>query len=190
MGLIITGTARSGTRYTSHAFKSLGFVIEHERMGRHGTADWLVPAWSDQAWTKRRRFPIVHQVREPLGTIASLSTIGRNAWSQIAKFVPEISKDRDLRDRMLAYVVWNDLAQSMAVYQYPVEELSAHIPKLVDIGGFPLPPKPRRWDFTVSLLDRNARPHDTLTWRDLDTSNQRLADQVRKRADRYGYPHD
>lgn len=38
---LITGFARSGTRYMSQLFKSFGFDIRHERMGRDGISSWI-----------------------------------------------------------------------------------------------------------------------------------------------------
>jgi hypothetical protein len=49
--LAIIGCGRSGTKYVSELFNSLGINIGHERLDKHGIASWtLVPNTSIELW--------------------------------------------------------------------------------------------------------------------------------------------
>ena len=91
---LITGCGRSGTMYMAKMLQSAGLDVGHEALGQDGVVssiwavadDWY-PSYHQQR--KRPAFDVVlHQVREPLATIGSLTTAQPGSWRWNARHIP------------------------------------------------------------------------------------------------------
>tara|TARA_R110002020_G_scaffold455_1_gene2306 strand:- start:414 stop:1133 length:720 start_codon:yes stop_codon:yes gene_type:complete len=148
--LLILGSPRSGTYFTTRLLHNLGLDIRHESTDTHGTVSSL-HLLNTSGFTK-----IVHQIREPLKTISSLHKIdwlSKELWlnqkdddnftghfnvNRGAKLTGEASmirenswryfldriKDRNLtRKCMKAYISWNELAMENSEFTFKIEEV-------------------------------------------------------------------
>ncbi|MEL7422698.1 MAG: hypothetical protein AAFN81_06895, partial [Bacteroidota bacterium] len=89
--IMIIGCGRSGTTYTSKLFKSFGYEVGHERLGKNGISSWMLvsdqtqvpigPSFKD---LRSLELPIVHQVRHPIKAISSLQATGHISWKFLA----------------------------------------------------------------------------------------------------------
>lgn len=187
--ILVVGCPRSGTCFISTLFKEHGFDVGHEAWGRDGIACWRLAGNSD-FWRGfnlcpreiQGAHPAVHQVRHPLGTISSLLTIAEVSWDIMAKSIPLRTK-HPLHRAMQAYILWNRLAQQRASYTYRVENIRQEYPELCRRAGFVSTLKP---DFATSEKT-NGRPHESLSWADLESVDAPLAMQVRALSVEYGY---
>lgn len=180
---LITGCGRSGTLYMAKALRAAGLDVGHEEAGEDGAVSsaWCVdsrhyPYYHEQG--PRPEFDIVlHQVRHPLPTIASLTTSQSASWAFTEQFVPIPEGDVVAKAAYFWYH-WNTLAERQAEFTYRIENLE------------------NRWDEIMSVLRHNApysscaqllknvnsRVHGAVNWTDIP-----LARQIRGMARRYGY---
>jgi hypothetical protein len=133
-GLLITGCPRSGTRYIARLLTRLGRDVGHEEMGRHGIASWCMAVVAEEAPWGPARQPqhtfetILHQVRNPVFVIPSLSTLNDRSWEFIHAYIPcDRSEPLLLRAAKLWYH-WNLHAQSIAHWRYRLEQLEDVFP--------------------------------------------------------------
>ncbi len=174
--LLIIGCGRSGTMYTVKLLQELGFDIQHEVMGSDGMVSWFA-TFEDCCCLPKEHLPpvkhsdfiILHQVRHPVETIASIQTFTERSWQRVCMRVPEISLRDPLLVRCMKYWYhWNSIAEEKAVLTYRVESLD-------------------RLDTQRVSKRINQREHSELTWADLKSVHSALCESVREVADRYGY---
>jgi|TARA_R110000851_G_scaffold330513_1_gene503412 hypothetical protein len=148
--LLILGSPRSGTYFTTRLLHNLGLDIRHEGTDIHGTVSSL-HLLNSSGFSKT-----IHQIREPLKTISSLHKIdwlSKELWldqkdddnfaghfntNQGAKLTGEASliretswryflekiKDRNLtRKCMKAYITWNELALEKSEFTFKIEDV-------------------------------------------------------------------
>tara|TARA_R100001377_G_scaffold77321_1_gene54558 strand:- start:776 stop:1492 length:717 start_codon:yes stop_codon:yes gene_type:complete len=147
--ILIIGSPRSGTYYTTRLLHNLGLNIRHEGTDQHGTVSSL-HLLNSSGFTK-----VAHQIREPLKTISSLHKIdwlSKELWldqkddsnftghfkansvklSGKATIVREFHwryflnkiKDRNLtRKCMKAYISWNELAFEKSEFTFKIEDV-------------------------------------------------------------------
>lgn len=129
--ILIIGCGRSGTKFISRLLTEIGLEMGHEKMMRDGLSNWYFTPTSTEhrqpigAKIKFDEFEyghILHQVRNPLDTIASAQTFMDESWSFISKFIP-IDFDRPIAYRCMQYwLFWNRLAQENSEWTYRVED--------------------------------------------------------------------
>jgi hypothetical protein len=189
--IVITGCGRSGTTYTSRLFKTFGFSVGHEREEEHGISSWYLasekskrkPTLKD---VQSRNIPIVHQVRDPIKVISSMSTVSDRSWKLIRECIPIKSND-SLRLKCMKYWYhWNLLAEDKSEFTFQIEKIKDHLPKLFSIAGFD------ESHLEISKMSKvptniNKRNHSSLTWENLETEDEQLTEDIRKLATRYGY---
>jgi hypothetical protein len=123
MQLAIIGCPRSGTRYITRVLRQLGVDVGHEKLRAAGTADWHL-ACNDLA-----AFDLVlHQVRNPLRFVESLTTIRRTTrhWLHLKKHLPRgcrLTGDW-IADGAAVWYWWNGMAEKKARFTYRVDDLS------------------------------------------------------------------
>lgn len=101
--ILITGLGGSGTHYVSRILREMGFNVQHEALGSHGSVAWqfavnekLVssgkyPYISDKItsentiWSPRFRY-IIHLVRDSLSQISSLSSHSDKTFEFLVQF--------------------------------------------------------------------------------------------------------
>ena len=106
--IIIIGTGRSGTAYTSMLLKQCGIDVGHERMGKDGVSSWYLTtkfeAFDGLDWEDLESDPylIGQQIRDPLKTIPSLMTFNKQSQSFIRRSGAHNVKPKNrLHDAML-----------------------------------------------------------------------------------------
>ena len=155
--IIIIGCARSGTGFISEKAKEIGLDIGHEKVGEHGIADWSQT--TDGLFIDKQDGVFCHQVRNPLDTIASCTTLAGESWQFISKYIP--IGDSLIHSCMIYWYYWNLLAEEKASHTYQLE--------------------------TFEPSNVNSRDHITLTWEDLKEIDSELTDKIIDLAKSYGY---
>lgn len=183
---LITGCGRSGTKYMARVLRAAGLDVGHETLGADGVVSsiWAVedeyyPAYHHQG--PRPEFDVVlHQVREPLATIGSLTTALPGSWKWNARHVPIVVEEHSVLDMAIMYWYWwNHLCQMVSDYRYRIENLEQEWYTLQQLIGF------------TGELDRsipktvNSRRHRIVTWDDVKRAQPHLP--VKNLAARYGY---
>jgi len=191
MPFLITAHPRSATGYTAALLRLLGQDVGHETVGRDGCVSWLHAApggsvpWLNAPVTDYAFSPLLHQVRHPLGVIASSVTLTDEAWRYIHDRVGHPGGGSRLRWAMHSYVAWNDLIEKIhpALF-YRVEDLKRPetLAAFCDALGVDVPEALPQLPETV-----NSRPHEPVTWSALKALDKKLYRRVRKLARRYGY---
>jgi hypothetical protein len=173
--VVIIGCGRSGTTYISNIFQSVGIDIKHEKMGINGTSDWhLTTKFIGNNYT------ILHQIRHPLKTMASMFTAPITTWKSINKYIPLTLKNT-LLDAMRYWYFWNLIAESRACFTYRVENLYNEwgtICSILGIGGA---------KYEEISKTTNSRNHSELTWDELEKEDGLLTTAIHWLANKYGY---
>lgn len=191
--IVITGCPRSGTAYITVLLNALGVKIGHEAVREDGIASWLLAARSNKGpygpgFSKlgTRPLAVVHQVREPLATIASMTTLLGPSWKFAASHIDCAREPSLVRMAMKLWVGWNALTEKIAEKRYRIEEIDTVLPELLKFFN-----RAPAGNLQAVLADipRNVhtRPHDTLTWQDLEREDQALSERVREMSKTYGY---
>jgi len=176
--IVITGCARSGTKYISEVLKKAGKDVGHWNTGgSDGIASDLVAPWELRGAT------ILHQVRHPLHQIASMQTALRHTWNYIAAMLDFNGTDSVLRYCMRYWLKWNKLVAEKACLTYRVEDIDTswdEIKQLLGLDGVKLPAVPK---------DTNSRKghYKPVGWDELKAADTELAKAIFKQALEYGY---
>lgn len=126
--LLVTGCPRSGTKYAATLLQELGLDVRHEQLGRDGISSWCLAVDAGAVpWGPPRRDltfrTTIHQVRNPIDVIPSLSTLRTQSW-QFAGLHTSCSLDEPLLLRSAKlWTQWNLHAQALASWRYRVEDL-------------------------------------------------------------------
>ena len=195
--LAIIGCGRSGTKYVSKLFNSIGIKIGHERLSKHGIASWtLVPETNVEVWgpsfkkISKINLPMVHQTRDPLKVISSVKTVFSDqvTWNFISKFIPIKNEETITLKAMKYWYYWNLMAEKKALFTYQVEEIDKHIYKLIEIGRFNIKLNNRLLLSSISKKV-NSRIHSDLSWNDIQEEDDRLSQRIYDLSLRYGYKY-
>jgi len=202
--LLITGCARSGTKYIAQVLRGCGLDVGHENVGKDGVASWVMVLTADSCpWGPTRKnlsfTHIFHQVRHPLDVISSIyTTEGPKSWGYITSHLPEISWNDPCIVRAAKYwYYWNLRAEAISEFTYRIEEIESVWPEFEKRLGRRLDPsvltttpknvnhrdlKPKRHNFDTNI-DRAA-----FTWEDLQRElDPVLYRNIRHLAQKYGY---
>jgi len=177
--------------------QALGLDVRHEAMGYDGAVSWREA--KGKPFTYRRvkvdggdeRGPVefahtFHQVRAPLLTIASMSTMGPHAWRYIHKTMPKVDPraPKLLRSMQLWYFM-NLMFERQAERTFRIENIDAILRDLCETLDV------RYSKRVLKSIPRNVntREHPGVGWSDLFTADPRLAVDIMNLAGRYGYEH-
>lgn len=177
MRIAIIGCARSGTKYISEVLNYLGLKIGHEYDNTNGIVDW------HKTCSDLKHYDLIlHQVRNPLNSIASITTLLPESWELIKKHIPEINEDDTLIVKCMKYwYYWNLLAEKHKAYFYNIESIETLLPSLCDML------KVQHKDISHIAKDLNKRNHVTLLWENLITEDEQLAIKIKELAAKYGF---
>lgn len=191
--LLVTGTGRSGTHYTSELLKQMGYDVPHEAVGKDGAASWKHIVSGEFVYIGKNREAeidstgftrILHQVRHPLKVIASMQTFSDSTWAYMAKFIELDAGLCPIRRSMQAWVRWNEFIEPKADWRFQIEELKDVFPEFCKHAGIPtveMPKVPER------AKDSRTKRYNPLTLADLAKKDARLALEVEALANRYNY---
>lgn len=182
MKLCILGCGRSGTSYTASMLNSAGLRIGHEYPGQDGSVGGIF-------WKKTRRnlldYDVIwHQVRNPIHTIASLTTLKPASFTE---YMFELGSPRcampqsSLCRAMLVWLMYTEWADRYATYTYQVEDFDRVFPRIMALYGKHCQP--------IQSISKklNTRPHATVRFRHLMRAHPTMAELVRFRGIKYGY---
>ena len=185
---LITGAGRSGSTYIAKVLQRCGLDVGHHKMGRDGTVCGFYCFDVAKYPVKSHPVPrphfdvILHQVRAPLKSIASLQT-GRS-WKWTSQFLPLTAKAPLLMKCCYNWLVFNEEAERQAVFTYRIEALEAAWPEIQRLLGFQY-----GYRQAAAKVSRkaNARKHSRVTWADVRDASPFIYCDIRKAAKRYGY---
>ncbi|MEI8124458.1 MAG: hypothetical protein WCG42_01735 [Parachlamydiaceae bacterium] len=193
--LLITGCARSGTKYIAKALTVGGLQIGHESLKKDGCASWFMNVQTDHAPYGRRSTEnihyqhIFHQVRHPLGTISSVySTEPPDAFSFFSEYIPEINEELDSRLVKSAkyWYYWNLKAEVQAEWRYKLEEIDLAWEEMSAKLGVPL--DKRALDIVPKTTNHRDKPINKFTWAELKKDlPPDLFSAIQDMTLRYGY---
>ena len=182
---LITGCGRSGTLYTATLLQQAGLDVGHECTGVDGAVSslWAVrdshyPLYHAQSCPD---FDVaLHQVREPLVTIASLTTAQAASWRWVARHIDIDPRWSVLRIAAEYWLAWNALCEARAVLTYRIEAIDAEWGRICALVGKDAR-RPRGLPTNI-----NSRAHRCVTWTEIRDATPKAAD-IREMAARYGY---
>lgn len=192
MKLLVTGTGRCGTHWFAECLRRAGVPATHEHAFTP-SQDGTQRAWSAEvSWPATAYLPVtgaevVHLVRHPLATIASLAardTFRGGSWGTwAARVCPLIEEGKTHLERAALYWVgWNQMIEPHADYMLRVE-----LVVLDDVIQLARVVRPRA---VLSTLPPpvHTSEHPALTWDDLSyQARPEVVGRVLELARRYGY---
>jgi len=178
--IVVTGCSRSGTSYASKVFKQAGLDIGHHvSLGKDGVvADVAMPYKCLQDCL------VLHQVRNPINQIPSMTTSMAETWKYIASII-DIRDCSLIRSAMTYWHEWNKMTSRIAQYTYRVENMQQEWSMICDIIGLPGAPFP---DVSKTTNTR-AGKFKPLTWKILQQEDALLCNQIQNLASLYGYSY-
>lgn len=201
--LLVLGTGRCGTMFTTKALQTVGISVQHEKVGEDGTvshyfvvdSDWYPMApWQDKQLKKhvgeRRsdfRFEhTLHIVRDPRKTIPSMTKIfGSVTWQFYIDngLIPDGIRNSKLR-AMHLWLAHNKLAQEQADLTFQLERYQHAWPAIMQLIGtdaqYPAHLKPMN-------KTGGFRAYEPMTYDEMGDLDLGLAREIRKLARSYGY---
>lgn len=192
--VLVTGCARSGTRYTAYILRDCGLDVGHEWVYPDGLTSWLMAAdcsecpWGAAPSANFKFKHIFHQVREPLKVIASVYiNEPPESWEFICRHLPQIQEtDSHLLKCAKYWYYWNLLAEKKAEYTFRVEDIE----KALRVMSFKMKREliPKNINAYSKKVNTREVPPE-LTWEMLAESlPATLFDDIQMMALRYGYP--
>lgn len=179
--IIILGCPRSGTKFISEIFNINGIQIGHEKMGSFGISSWCLVSGDDKvchgpSYEKvlnifGNNSLIYHQVRNPLQTISSLTTISKKSFDFVKNYIPMDSKESLNLKCMKFWYYWNLMAEKLTTNRYRIEDVDFLLPNFKGLNQ----------------KNINSRRHVNLNWDDLRMENEELANNIKVLSERYGY---
>jgi len=139
---LVTGCARSGTKYMSVVMRRVGLDVPHERMGRDGISSWMLTVDAPEVPVGDSRGghtfqQTVHIVRNPMRVIESLSIISEppwnfRGWDFICQHTSCSSRDPLLIRGAVYWLEWNEMAQRRAHVTCRIDDWPSLVRTLTD----------------------------------------------------------
>lgn len=211
---LITGCARSGTRYSFKVLKALGLDVGHERACKDGLVCWQAAYPTEdpvgnitgtkipQTGRELHQIckPILHQVRHPLHVVKSFRYKSHpKTFNYIAKHLPICRTAKDKTHfGMLYWYYWNQFADKIAAETYRIEQL----PEIFEDWCRWLGVSPNRSVLNGIRTDDNTEHtpssarsdpdfqkniREPLTWQQMQELDLELCANIRRLALHYGY---
>ncbi len=191
--ILVTGTGRSGTHYIAKVLKELGYDVPHESVGRDGAASWKHIVSGTFTYIGKNReaaidssgfTKMLHQVRHPIKTIASMQTFSDSTWHFMSEHIPLDITAPPLVKGMQAWVGWNALIESKKPWRFQIERIKEIFPEFCEQAGISPADFP-----TVAQSARDSRTtrYSPIKFNELRTLDVQLSEEVTEMAERYGY---
>lgn len=201
--LLVLGTGRCGTMFTTKALQVAGLNVLHEKVGPDGTvshyfvtdsdwypmAPWQVKQGKKHVGERRSDFKfdnIVHIVRDPRKTIPSMTKIfGSVTW----RFYEEngllpVGIRNPVHRAMYLWAAHNKLAEAQAQFRFRLENYERAWPVLMDLVGSDAP-------YPAHLRPMNKtggfKSYEPITFEDMLRIDKSLGSMIRSMARDYGY---
>jgi hypothetical protein len=197
--LLVTSTPRSGTTFAAAELANFGARITNDWNdfpGRDGTASWMYAFEDDNNFgpmrTQGKRFShILHQVRDPLESLASICTepLARPAYFDFLTRHINITRPgahwSHAQATLEFWIGWHRFLDRLHLPTYQIELVNiSSLLELVGLHGSENYPKAKQ-------KTRNEREHrPAYTWHEVYTLDRRLAREIWDLAARFGYTYD
>ena len=157
-------------------------MVGSEAVGPGGISSWYLvcqdseggcaarPSWND-AVREYSHMRIFHQVRNPIDTISSLTTIAGESFDIIGRYIPGSQPTSTIKKCMEAWYYWNMRAEKMAEFTYRVEDIENVFEN----------------SKIYANKSVNSRNHVTLARDDLIKVDEDLWNKIELLASKYGY---
>lgn len=179
--VIVIGCCRGGTKYISNIIRATKKLsLHHQLYNQDGIVDGKatgIIAPKDSVF--------IHQVRNPLGVIASSSMRARRFAPYCEPLMDYALDGNDLLWAMNYWYRWNRLADTKATWTYRVENLTNDWNTLCDNVGIEKCVMPVLSNSQNSDKWKPTYPH--ITWNTLYALDADLTDKIKELAIRYGY---
>ena len=161
---LITGAGRSGSTYITKVLQQCGLDVGHHKMRLDGIVCSFYCFEADRYPTRqpapRPHFDVIlHQVRHPLRSIASIKT-GRS-WKWTCQFLPVDTTAPLLERCCYNWLVFNEEAERQAALTYRIEALEEAWPDIQRFLGF-------TYDYELAVAGiskkTNTRDPTEVTW--------------------------
>ena len=209
--ILITGCSRAGSKFTTKLLNELNIPVGHEDLGKAGSCSHYATGLyiGHRKLFDSYNFKVkLHQIREPLANIESLTTIkywdNGNRGSNMAQgpdlqFVSPLKVAPDLKDGNLIlqcaryWYLYNTTAASFCDWTYKGEDLLTKesvfdefcerlgitdIPEYIDIPE----------EDVHSRKDKSYRPN--ITWQKLESLDKELTENIQAFAQQTGYRYE
>lgn len=176
-GIFIAACTRSATMYITRLLEKLGYDIGHEHSRKDGSVGYHLALFKPEN--------CLHQVRHPLLQIAS--QLDNQSWG----FIDQIFElyGHGLLGCMQYWLFSNEMIEEFAVWRYQIEQLPdiwEEFLKHIDHPYEPMP-KMKKVNTREMSLACTRKEFTTLTWDDLYSCNEKLAEKIYVKAINYGY---
>lgn len=172
----IMACPRSGTQYMTLLLKSTGLKVAHEGIGEDGSVNYF---YHNQIYPKI----ILHQVRNPLRVIPSLTVLSDKWKVQFSFFAGLKSGDMDtIEGAALVWLAWIDRIEKCEPdFVYKIEEVNENWPQICRLIGI----KPVSFPSHVKKIGHKNHNWQSkgIDWPDLGCARN----EVMKKSIQYGY---
>jgi hypothetical protein len=144
--LLVTGCGRSGTNYTTVLLRRCGIDVPHEHyVGADGISSWMFAVRGRSAPRGPAPFcyefdHVVHQVRNPLMAIPSITTFREESWEYIAQYIAIDLSDPPLLRAARYWIEWNEIVERRAELRIRIEDMPAAVLPLARLIGVHIDP--------------------------------------------------
>jgi len=204
---LITGCSRAGSKFTHKLLNQLGLDIGHEGMGKDGTcshyANGLKIKYPD-LYSKYNFGVVLHQVRNPIKNIESLTTMQYWDYSNRGNHLPlgpsvefvapleamPFLKSENLILQCARYWYhYNKSAEIMSEWTYPVEKLVKDEDVFSEfcfrVGIESVPSEIQMPEENNSR--KNWPNRKKVSWEDLELIDNNLTDKIKNISEKWGY---
>jgi hypothetical protein len=193
--ILVTGSPRSGTKFTATVLRNAGLDVVHESVqGKDGTASpmHLLDASDliNDPYKRRPRESIVyqhvfHQLRDPLRSIPSLKTVPPVIWDWARRYTgikPAGFWEPTIDQCAEFWLIWTGLIEEhKPEFAYRVEDFLQVWPEIAQRLDVP---KPDQEDFIRRLVRKQKSRYERAK---LDDFRPDLADRIAAKIEQYGY---
>lgn len=174
--IIIVGCPRSGTGYASKFFN-----IGHEKLNKNGISSWCLAfkkpligpdLKSVNDHFKNKNIKIYHQVRNPLKTISSFTSITERSLNYLIANLDINPSNSSLEKYMQIWILLNKESELISEFTYKVEDIESTFPVISGFGN----------------KKYNSRSHSHFNIKDLkNIENKDLYEEFKSLSHKYGY---
>lgn len=179
--IAVLSCGRGGSKWLAENCQAMGLDFKHEKLGRNGGVGWNLALNHARSVALAE---VLHQVREPLGAIGSLTTHHPKVFEEVGWLVnePEVSSGSLLGRAAGMWYHYNRWCEARAEWTYRLDEVREGHPTLRTLCRR-LGRKPADWP---ALPPSNQRPHVKVSRADLEGLGD-LGARVLELAGHYGF---
>jgi hypothetical protein len=208
---LITGTGRSGTLYISRVLTALGVSATHENESSVYVASYYhAPKFDLFDW-------VVHETREPLKTIGSLTTFDDWSFTVAEKvlkplygviFPRPLGRSKELREGVYSDSEKAEMLKNRKVsaiyhayyynkfiedytkplFRFKVEEFVDYVDEILALTGVTVTSGVRDAAFeNISKATHHRSDRVDITWDEIESISPRVFPMLKEMAERYGY---